>query len=379
METILKRVNQLDFFKALDLETRHALIDKGRWFTLAGGSVLYDQGAPSENVYFVLSGRLVVARDDGDGEEKSIVGYIGSGEPVGEMSLLLDEKHTASVYALRDTELLAISHQEFDALHETHADLAASLSRFILRRSKQTQVSYSKSSPKVFALIGSSPSIDIDHKVKQLAAAVEAFGLDVECMFEREDVPDTLAFDEDELRHDIVILSARVNDSSWYRFVLRHADRFFVFARRDAHPPKPFPLAADRVSPARQFRLVDLVMLEEGAKSCPVIDWRDAVDAQRVFYWHGQDSVNRLARVIAGRSVGVILSGGGARAYAHVGVVRALRERGVPIDFAGGASMGGIIAACVALGWDDAEVDYRVKKAFVDSNGRWRADKQFSN
>jgi NTE family protein len=76
----------------------------------------------------------------------------------------------------------------------------------------------------------------------------------------------------------------------------------------------------------------------------------------------------RIARTIAGLSVGLVLSGGGARAYAHVGAIRALREAGVPIDFVGGASMGAIVAAAVAMGWDDDEIDVRIKKAFVDTS-----------
>jgi NTE family protein len=73
----------------------------------------------------------------------------------------------------------------------------------------------------------------------------------------------------------------------------------------------------------------------------------------------------RLARVITGQSVGLVLSGGGARAYAHVGAIRALHERGVPIDFIGGVSMGAIIAAGLGMGWDDAEMEMRIRKAFV--------------
>ena len=71
---------------------------------------------------------------------------------------------------------------------------------------------------------------------------------------------------------------------------------------------------------------------------------------------------------ITGLSVGLVLSGGGARAYAHVGAVRALRQAGVPIDFVGGVSMGAIIAAAVAMGWDDEEIDWRIRKAFVESS-----------
>jgi NTE family protein len=66
--------------------------------------------------------------------------------------------------------------------------------------------------------------------------------------------------------------------------------------------------------------------------------------------------------------VGVVLSGGGARAYAHVGAIRALRERKVPLDHLCGVSMGGIVAAGVAMGWDDEELDLRIRQAFVESS-----------
>jgi len=66
--------------------------------------------------------------------------------------------------------------------------------------------------------------------------------------------------------------------------------------------------------------------------------------------------------------VGLVLSGGGARAYAHIGAIRALHERGVPIDFLCGVSMGAIIAAGLAMGWDDPELESRIRQAFVASS-----------
>jgi NTE family protein len=66
--------------------------------------------------------------------------------------------------------------------------------------------------------------------------------------------------------------------------------------------------------------------------------------------------------------VGLVLSGGGARAYAHVGAIRAMHEAKVPIDFVGGSSMGAVVAAGVAMGWDDEEIDRRIRHAFVDSS-----------
>ena len=57
----------------------------------------------------------------------------------------------------------------------------------------------------------------------------------------------------------------------------------------------------------------------------------------------------RLARSLTGRAVGLVLSGGGARGFAHVGVIRALQAAGVPIDMVGGTSIGAIVAALCAM------------------------------
>jgi predicted acylesterase/phospholipase RssA len=60
----------------------------------------------------------------------------------------------------------------------------------------------------------------------------------------------------------------------------------------------------------------------------------------------------RLARRLTGRAFGLVLGGGGARGFAHIGVIRALEEAGIPIDMVGGTSMGALIAAGYALGRD---------------------------
>jgi NTE family protein len=67
-------------------------------------------------------------------------------------------------------------------------------------------------------------------------------------------------------------------------------------------------------------------------------------------------------------AITVVLSAGGARGFAHLGVIRALREAHVPIDLIGGCSMGSIVGAAVALEWDDAEIKERLRHSFVNTN-----------
>jgi NTE family protein len=74
--------------------------------------------------------------------------------------------------------------------------------------------------------------------------------------------------------------------------------------------------------------------------------------------------IERASRLIAGRGLGLVLSGGGARALAHVGVIDALRRHGIQVDAIGGTSIGGIVAAVFALEWDLAATIRSLAAAF---------------
>ena len=65
--------------------------------------------------------------------------------------------------------------------------------------------------------------------------------------------------------------------------------------------------------------------------------------------------------------MGVALGGGGARAFAHIGVIRALEEAGIEIDGIGGTSQGSLIAAQYALGWDVETMVERNREVFLKS------------
>lgn len=366
MSDLFEQLRGLTFLSGLAPAAIAEITRRGQWFSLAGGWELFLQGTPPDALYLVVSGRLIVVRETGGRDE--VVGYVRAGEPVGEMSLLSGEPHSASVYALRDTELLAVPRADFEALLHAHADFASALARQVLARARHPRASFQRSAPRVFALVAPSPSTPLESLGRALEEELRKLGVRVLRLSETDEESVFHAFEQIEASADIVLVPTRVEESPWFRFALRHADRFLVFARRDARPPRPFPLSEHEDSPARRFRLVDLVVLHEGRITSTVSDWATAVDANRVFHWATDEDAARLARVMSGRSVGLVLSGGGARAYAHIGAIKALRERAVPIDFVAGASMGAIVCACVAMGWDDREIEARIRDAFVSSN-----------
>ena len=104
----------------------------------------------------------------------------------------------------------------------------------------------------------------------------------------------------------------------------------------------------------RLNRYKDLVILhsDPSASSLPRNTRRWLQDRQLRSHHHVRREVkadySRLARFLAGESIGVVLGGGGARGLAHVGVLQALDEEGIPIDCIGGCSQGAFIAALYA-------------------------------
>jgi len=81
---------------------------------------------------------------------------------------------------------------------------------------------------------------------------------------------------------------------------------------------------------------------------------------------------HRLARRLCGKSVGLVLGGGGARGISHVGVIRALEEAGIPIDMIGGTSIGSFIGALYAWDADVVPMYGRAKKFSGRMASMWR-------
>ncbi|PBK76899.1 patatin-domain-containing protein [Armillaria solidipes] len=81
---------------------------------------------------------------------------------------------------------------------------------------------------------------------------------------------------------------------------------------------------------------------------------------------------SRLARRICGRSIGLILGGGGARGIAHLGLIRALEEYGIPIDHVGGTSIGALIGGLYAREGDILYSAGRAKQFSSRMGNIWR-------
>lgn len=80
----------------------------------------------------------------------------------------------------------------------------------------------------------------------------------------------------------------------------------------------------------------------------------------------------RLARRLCGKSVGLVLGGGGARGLSHLGVIKALAERGVPVDMIGGTSIGAFVGGLFARETDLVSTMGRAKRFSGRLSSMWR-------
>src|SRR5690606_20155777 len=273
---------------------------------------------------------------------------------------------TADVVALRDSEVLALPRGAFFEAARTEPDLMVELSRLMIQRARERQSG--GGDPSVFGFISARPR-PIRAFVERIAAAIEADGFTCQVIDQSALSSAAEWFSRVEDAHDYVLYVAEMDEPAWAALCARQVDRVFVVGAGLMAPPnRPLPHAG--VLDAQ--RRTDLILLRDPRMASPANTgvWIDAVAPGRWFQAVEGDQADaeRMGRVITGSSVGVVMSGGGARAYSHIGALRALREAGVPIDFVGGASMGAVIAAGPALDWSQEELEARIRKAFVQSD-----------
>lgn len=341
------------------------------WFSLPGGQALYSAGDPADQLYFLRTGRLGAFRRE-DGHEPQFLGVIRPGEPAGEMSLIAGAPHSADVVALRDSEIFALPRDVFFDAAEADASVMTELARLMILRTRQASSQRgTMGEPSVFGFTPIGQPGVLRPLVERLALEIGRLGYSVTCIGAEAQNAPTEWFSDVERTHDFVLYIAEAGDAGWRHAVSRQVDRLFRVGRGDRKPPRRDQDPPIQ-SPLQAQQLVDLILLQPADLARPQGSeaWMDAAQPARLFHLRRdhEPDLQRIARVLTGQSVGLVLSGGGARAYAHIGAIRALHERKVPIDFIGGVSMGAIIAAGVAMGWDDEELDRRIKEAFVSSS-----------
>jgi len=347
------------------------VLAESNWFGLPGGMELKRDGENGQALFLVVTGNLGVFVED-EHHKRRLVAHVPAGETVGEMSLISgDSEHSAEIVALRDTELLRISAQGFDALIARHPRVMLNLMRILVKRLQATTRHDSDGSrPKTFAIVPLQEGLNQEPIAHRVAAALTQMGSRAAVLDASAAEQSAEWFNAFEAAHDVVFYRGDVPDSAWTHLCLRQADRVFLLARSD----RPLPLRPLDIPAAKERAgaLPELLLLHpsSGLQNLPEhFALRSGLfESHHHLRIGNTDDIGRLARFISGRAVGIVLAGGGARGFAHIGVLKALREAGVPFDNLGGTSMGAIIAAGLAAEWSLEELTERVRTAFVESN-----------
>lgn len=358
----------LTLFSHLDDATLDELANEMDWFLLPGGETLFEYGDASDALYVLKSGSLGAFKPDAGGALQ-LEGVVAAGETVGELGLIVDQPRSATVRALRDSELLRLSHRGFENLVTRHPEAMLVSARLAVRRLVTRHTSAQLSAPRTFALLAHDAGVDASGFAQRLRSAIGRYG---ECVLidsaaARGRTSDWFSAMEASARYVLYLGDAGAENDDWRELCVRQADCLLLLANADDRAgPWPQRVCVDAARALHRPRHLLLQyprgQIIEGAAG----RWLAQLPGVQHHHVRNDDDVERVARLLTGRSVGLVLSGGGARGFAHIGAVRAMREAGMRIDSVCGTSIGAIIGAGVAADWTYDEMFDNFRRAFVD-------------
>ena len=371
LRNTLALVASLPLFRELDPASLAQIADEIEWFSLPGGITLFEINDPADAVYFVIAGSLGVYGSDADGRE-TFLGRISVGECVGEMALISGKARSASVIALRDSEIGRWSKQAFDRLMLSHPQALLRIAQLTVQRLEALQHANARASRpamQTFAVVPHDVETDAMSFASDLVAALNTIGRTELIWSVRAAEHTSNWFHHVERANDFVVYVTDHKPTAWTKLCMRQADSVLLIAPAENQATEWSVLEGAQNS--RSYaRRTELVLLHDGEiKPGAARRWLDVRD---VPHHHvrarRQTDIERVARLITGHGIGLTLSGGGARGFAHVGVLRALEEAHIPIDAVGGTSIGSIVAGGIAAGWNYEELRYHIKRTFVETN-----------
>uniref|UniRef100_A0A663NEJ8 lysophospholipase n=1 Tax=Athene cunicularia TaxID=194338 RepID=A0A663NEJ8_ATHCN len=396
--TVVKRmspfVRQIDF--ALD------------WMEVEAGRAVYRQGDKSDCTYIVLNGRLrsVIRMDDG---KKHLTGEYGRGDLIGVVEALTHQPRATTVHAVRDSELAKLPEGALTSIKRKFPQVVTRLIHLLgekilgsLQQGGKTchplglHSSSSKwdagnpaSNLSTVAVMPVSEEVPLTAFTLELKHALSAVGpallltsdnikqrLGSAALDSIHEYRLTSWLGQQEDIHRIVLYQADSTLTPWTQRCIRQADCILIVGLGDQEPTVgELERMLENTAVRAQKQLV-LLHKEDGPLPSRTVEWlnmRSWCSAhlhlncpRRVFSKRSlpkliemyervfqkppdrHSDFSRLARVLTGNAIALVLGGGGARGCSQVGVIRALIEAGIPVDMIGGTSIGAFMSALYA-------------------------------
>ncbi len=353
---------------------------------LRAGETLVREDERSDELFFVVSGRLRATRRLG--QMKQLLGEIVRGETVGELALISGEPRSATVVAVRDSLVARMTRPTFERiLAGGGPNISLSVMRTIIERFRREETHRGATGRVTICILPITPIADLRGFAHALTDAIGTLAGPAR-LLTAEDYATLPAadradqgnphggvarwFDNAEVTSAALLMLADQEASDWTRACLRRADEILLVADADS------PVQVSEV----EARLLDdesiavrpvqsLVLLHNAVKRSPLGTqaWLDRRAVSRHIHVRPalDRDVKRLARLVTGRAVGLVLSGGGARGFAHVGVMNALSDAGLVVDVVGGASIGSAIGGLRAMDLVGEDLVRAARRIFVEN------------
>ena len=362
-------LSRVPMFAGLSDEMRARVLSRGKPVFVRAGDWLFREGEPGDSLYVLVAGRLEVMVEH---PEPAVIRLLGRGDVLGELALLTDSPRSASVRAIRDSELLKVERGEFDGLLESEPVFVRSLTRSLGEQLRDSRGRSIEPPPipvsiAVVPLHGGLPAAEVAERIVEEIArwrSVERFDRPAGAELPREQLAVMLDHHERSAEQVVMVAEEPGVAPAWSEFCLNQADRVLA-------------LVGERM-PAR-WRVPDRAL-----EGCDVVYCSPARHSVETAPWHGVlrprathlvsldsrlgEGAGRIGRRLTGRSVGVVLSGGGARGLAHIGVLEELAAAGVEVDRVAGTSMGSFIGAQFASDGGPARLRDRCEEELVRHN-----------
>lgn len=326
--------------------------------TVPGGSRILHEGDAADSMLIVVSGCLRVSRRDSDGQ-LLLYNEIAPGECVGETGMILHQARTADVTALRDSTLGILRRAGFEALLALHPlPLNRVFSQAIFNQLRHIPQLLQRQRAESFVVVALQAGAAAGAMTADLCRALAARGRvchlrpearrsDVGASADLQAGIDHLEALEKEF--DFIVFETDWQQREAMRRAFRQADQvIFVAAAGSACSLQPIErqLAGEPGFDMKRQHLV-LVHAANARQAEPCVAWKEGRNVERIYPVRtgNAEDYGRLSRFLTGSAVGLVLGGGGARGFAHLGLLRAFTEADVPIDLVGGNSMGALIGA----------------------------------
>ncbi len=319
---------------------RTALTDAAVIETVDAGAYLIREGEDAHALYLVHEGRFEVLVGD------EVVRELGPGDAVGELALLTGGTRSASVRARRDSSVARLTREDFDRIVRRDPAALEGLTEVLAAQLAQARPDVRRddtlpSVVSVLAMHRGAPAERVARSLQsRLAVHRDTVLLDVGAVEE---------LHRAEREHDTVVLVGAEPGTPAWEFARRQADHLVLVAQ-GGDPDDAPEIGHDRC---------DLVHVGPRPTREQAARWSERLEPWRTTYAGTdelEDALAPVARALSGTSVGVVMAGGGARAFAHIGVLAELAEAGITVDRVAGTSIGALMAALYAAGHSPAEI-----------------------